>query len=62
MRTSTRFALALGLLAAGATVARADEAKGSAVTFEKDVTSFDALLAKAKTEKKPLFLDFYSPT
>jgi hypothetical protein len=63
MRTSAALSLASALLVLGsAGVASADETKKSAVTFESDVTSFDALLAKAKAAGKPLFLDFYSPT
>jgi hypothetical protein len=62
MRATTRFAFVLALAAAGVPLARADEGKASAVTFEKDVSSFDAVLAKAKAEKKPVFLDFTSPT
>ena len=62
MRTAFRFASVLGLVAAAAVAARAEEPKKSAVAFETGVESFDAVLAKAKAEKKPVFLDFYSPT
>jgi hypothetical protein len=63
MRTSAALSLASALLVLGAgRAALAEEAKKSAVTFESEASSLEALLEKAKAERKPLFLDFYSPT
>lgn len=67
MRAPIRFAVAVVLAAAAsARAAGAEEPKAaSKVAFEAlapDVETLDAVLAKAKAEKKPVFLDFWSPT
>jgi uncharacterized tellurite resistance protein B-like protein len=59
-------AAAVLAVAVSAGAARAEEPKAaSKVAFEAlapDVETLDAVLAKAKVEKKPVFLDFWSPT
>jgi hypothetical protein len=61
MRWTTTSAAALCIAAAAAGAALAEEGKTSAVTFEEGLATFEAVLEKARAEKKPVFLDFWSP-